>query len=113
MEILVILAVGLLLWMAWQLYRAKQFTQFKQFIETELKPKIIEYLKNELIENRSELFPNSDCHIQATIDYWCRYKVRILQFALSKEIITKQWLIETGNTRNSQHLFHIEQSFIH
>lgn len=108
-----ILAVGLLLWMVWQLYRAKQFTQFKQLIESELKPQIVEYLTNELIENRSEVFPNTDCHIQASINYWCRYKVRILQFALAKEIITQQWLVETGNTRNSQHLFHVERQFLH
>ncbi|MDG1752024.1 MAG: hypothetical protein P8I03_10245 [Thalassotalea sp.] len=113
MEILVVIAAGLLVWMAWQLYRAKQFTQFKQLIETELKPQIVDYLTTELIKNRSELFPNSDCHIQASIDYWCRYKVRILQLALEKEIITKQWFIETGNTRNCQHLFHVEQQFMH
>lgn len=113
MEVLVIIAIGLLLWMVWQLYRAKQFTQFKQLIESELKPKIIDYLKTDLIDNRNELFPNTDCHIQASIQYWCQYKVRILQLALEKEIITQQWLKETGNMRNSQHLFHIEQQFKH
>lgn len=113
MEILVIIAVGVILWMVWQLYRAKQFTQFKQLIESEIKPKIVDHLTNELIENRSDLFPNSDCHIQASINYWCKYKVRVLQFALEKEIITEQWLEETGNTRNCQHLFHVEQQFMH
>jgi hypothetical protein len=112
-EIFVIIALGLLLWMVWQLYRAKQFTQFKRLIESEIKPKIVDHLTNELIENRSELFPNSDSHIQASIDYWCQYKVRTIQFALEKEIINKQWLIETGNTRNCQHLFHVEQQFMH
>ena len=113
MEIFVIIAVGLLLWMVWQLYRAKQFNKFKLLIEIELKPQLVDFLKNELIEGRNDLFPNSDCHIQASIDYWCRYKVRIVQFSLEKEIITKQWLEETNNTRNCQHLFHIEQQFMH
>lgn len=113
LEFFVVIAVLIIAWLTWQLFRAKQFTQFKQLIETELKPQIADYLTNELIENRSDLFPNSDCHIQASIDYWCKYKVRILQFALEKEIITKQWLVETGNTRQCQHLFHVEQQFMH
>lgn len=113
MEVLVIIAGGVLLWMAWQLYRAKQFTLFKKLIESEIKPKVVEHLTTELTENRSELFPNSDCHIQASIIYWCLYKSRILQLALEKEIVTKQWLEETGNMRNCQHLFHIERQFMH
>ncbi|MEW6990849.1 hypothetical protein AADZ91_09190 [Colwelliaceae bacterium 6441] len=113
MEVLVIIAGIILLWMAWQLYRAKQFTQFKRLIEVEIKPQIIALLESDLRENRSELFPNTDCHIQASITYWCQYKSRILQLALEKEIITTQWLQETGNMRNCQHLFHIERQYMH
>ncbi len=113
MDIFVVIAGSILLWMAWQLYRAKQFTQFKKLIEREIKPQIIEHLKVELAENRCETFPNSDCHIQASIAYWCQYKARILQCALTHDVINEQWLKDTGNYRNCQHLFHIERQFMH
>jgi hypothetical protein len=38
--------------------------------------------------------------------------VRILQAALQREIISTQWLKDTGNLRNSQHLFHVEQEYL-
>jgi len=107
------LAIAVLLWMAWLLIKAKKFTRFKLLIEKELKPQVIEHLKLELVENRSDLIPNNDAHISATLFYWCQYKSRILQAALANEIIDEKWLKETGNLRNCQHLFHIESDKMH
>lgn len=107
-----ILAVAIILWMAWLLVKAKRFTKFKQQIEEELKPKVVADITAELAETRSEVFPNNEVHQQATIYYWTQYKARILQAALQREIISQQWLKDTGNVRNSQHLFHIEQEYL-
>ena len=109
MEVIAVLAIFALLWLIWQLIQAKKFTQFKQRIEEELKPKVVAHILNALDEQRSELFPNTESHQQATVFYWTQYKSRILQAALQREIIDKKWLKDTGNWRNSQHLFHIEQ----
>ncbi len=99
--------------MCWQLFRAKQFTQFKKLIIGQLEPKVIKHIEEELLATRSEQTPNNDCHIQATLFYWCQYKSRILQAALQKEIIDEKWLKDTGNYRNCQHLFHIENDKLH
>jgi DNA-binding HxlR family transcriptional regulator len=107
-----VFALIILLWMAWLLIKAKRFTQFKREIEQELKPKVIADILAELEESRSELFPNNEVHQQATLYYWTQYKARILQAALQREIISTQWLKDTGNLRNSQHLFHIEQQYL-
>jgi|GEM_PF-1490316 len=96
----------------WQLYRAKQYTKFKKQIEQELKPQVIQKIIEQLNESRSELFPNNAIHEQATLYYWTQYKGRILKAALIHEIIDEKWLKETGNTRNSQHLFHVEQQHL-
>ena len=106
-------ALGLLLWMAWLLFKAKQFTRFKVMIERDLKPKVIEKLTYELEYNRSDNTPNIQAHINATIFYWCEYKSRILQAALAHQIVDQQWLVKTGNLRNSQHLFFIEADKLH
>lgn len=111
-DIFMVFAVAVLLWMAWLLVKAKRFTKFKQEIEEELKPKVIADILAELEENRSEMFPNNEVHQQATLYYWTQYKARILQAALQREIISQQWLKDTGNLRNSQHLFHIEQQHL-
>ncbi|XQW84226.1 hypothetical protein ACOYR1_13945 [Thalassotalea piscium] len=113
MEFFILVAVLIIAWFAWQLYRAKQFTHFKHMLNTELKEKVIAAIQEEMAMTRSEVFPNNACHQQATIDYWCRYPVRILQAALMREIITEQWLKETGNYRNSQHLLHIQSDKAH
>jgi len=113
MEFITLLALLLLIWMIWQLVKAKKFTQFKTYIEKELKPKVIENIKNELEENRNEQSPNNDCHIQATLFYWGQYKSRILQAALQQGVIDEKWLKDTGNYRNCQHLFHIEADKMH
>ena len=109
MEIFAFLAVAILLWMAWQLVQAKRFNKFRKQIIEELKPKVVASIIVELEETRSELSPNNESHQQATIYFWTEYKVRILQAALQREIIDEKWLKDTGNLRNSQHLFHIER----
>ena len=111
-DIFLVFAIAVLLWMAWLLVKAKRFTKFKQQIEKELKPKVIADILVELEESRSDVFPNNEVHQQATIYYWSQYKARILQAALQREIISQQWLKDTGNLRNSQHLFHIEQQYL-
>ena len=112
MEVIVFLALSTLLWLFWQLIKAKNFTRFKKRIEDEIKPKVIEHIIHQLEETRSEQFPNNDIHQQATIYYWCQYKGRILQAALLRDIVDEKWLKDTGNWRNSQHLFYVEQQFL-
>ena len=109
LEIIALLAVAIILWMLWQLHRARQFNRFKQFIETELRQKVVSHLKNELNEQRSERFPNNEAHIAASEYYWSQYPSRILQAALHWKIIEKDWLEKTGNKRHCQHLFFIER----
>ncbi len=112
MQIIALLAIASLLWLIWQLIRAKRFTRFKQKIEDELKDKVIAHIIEELNETRSEMYPNNECHQEATLFYWCQYKSRILHAALHREIITEKWLEESGNLRNAQHLFHIERQYL-
>ena len=113
MEFVIVIALLILCWFSWQLYRAKQFNRFKTMINDELKIKVIDGIKNYLTENRSEIFPNNECHQQATIAYWCAYPVRILQWALAHELIDEQWLKERGYYRFSQHLMHIQKDKMH
>lgn len=112
MEFIVVIALLSLTWLIWQLIKAKQYTRFKQLIVEELKPKVIQQIIIKLNENRSDAFPNNAIHEQATLYYWTQYKSRILKAALIHEIINEQWLKETGNLRNSQHLFHVEQQHL-
>lgn len=112
MQIIAILALSSLVWLIWQLIKAKRFTRFKQRIEDDLKEKVIASIIEELNENRSEIFPNNDSHKEATIFYWTQYKSRILHAALQREIITQQWLKDSGNLRNAQHLFFIEKAHL-
>ena len=113
MQIIAILALASLMWLIWQLVKAKRFTRFKQKIEDELKDKVIASIKEELNDNRNETFPNNECHQDATLFYWCQYKSRILHAALQREIITEQWLKDSGNLRNAQHLFYVERKHLH
>lgn len=110
--LIVFLSISFLLWLLWQLIKAKQFTRFKQHIENELKPQVVAHIIEELNETRSELFPNNNIHQEASIYYFTQYKSRILKAALEREIIDEKWLKDTGNMRNSQHLFHVEQRFL-
>lgn len=109
MEVIAVLAAAALVWMSWQLYRAKQFNKFKQAINTELKPRVIAYLKQELVETRSELTPNTDAHIHASLYFWCQYPSRILQAAMRWQLLDEHWFEQTGYKRHCQHLFFIEQ----
>ncbi len=113
MQFIAVLALASLAWLIWQLIKAKRFTQFKDKIDAELKGQVIDNIIEELEQNRSEIFPNNDCHKQATIFYWTQYKSRILQAALRREIISEQWLKDSGNLRNAQHLFYVEKNFRH
>ena len=112
MQIIAVLALTALAWLIWQLIKAKRFSRFKQKIEDELKDKVIASIIDELEESRSDIFPNNDCHKEASVFYWTQYKSRILHAALQREIITEQWLKDSGNLRNAQHLFYIEKRFI-
>lgn len=109
MEIIATLALSFLLWLLWQLVKAKRFTRFKILIDNELADKVITDIKDELEETRSELFPNNIHHQEATLLYWTQYRSRVLHAALRREIIDQQWLLDTGNLRNAQHLFFIER----
>jgi hypothetical protein len=109
MEIIATVALLSLLWLMWQLIKAKRFTRFKQQIELELKDKVVANITQELIDTRSEQCPNNECHQAATLLYWTQYKSRILHAALSRKIIDQEWLVNTGNLRNAQHLFFIER----
>ena len=113
MEIIAVIAVLFLAWLIWQLMRAKHFTQFKRQIIQELKPKVITSIIDEMAQTRTEQLPNTPAHQEATITYWSASAGRILQAALMREIVNEQWLIETGNLRNSQHLFHVERDKLH
>ena len=112
MEIIATLALLSLVWLSWQLVKAKKFTRFKQHIGSELKEQVIANIIEELTLTRSEQLPNNDCHQTATLLYWTQYKSRILHAALQREIIDQQWLIESGNMRNAQHLFFIERQYL-
>lgn len=109
MEIVALLAVTIILWMLWQLHRARQFNHFKRFIQSELKPQVIAHLKQSLNEQRSDIFPNSEAHIAASQYYWSQYSSRILQAALHWELLKSDWIETSGNKRHCQHLFFIEQ----
>ena len=109
MELIITLALATLFWLIWQLAKAKRFTKFKQLLEQEVKPKVMAEIVKELENGRCELYPNTEVHIQATLFFWGQYKSRILQAALLRDIVDEQWLKKTGNWRNSQHLFFIEQ----
>ena len=112
MQIIALLALAALIWLIWQLIKAKRFTRFKQHIDDELKDKVIARIMEELSASRSITLPNNASHQQATIYYWCEYKSRILHAALQRDIITEQWLIESGNLQNAQHLFFIERMYL-
>lgn len=112
MQIIAVLAIASMTWLIWQLIKAKRFTRFKQKIDDELKDKVIASIIKELCAKRSETFPNNECHQAAAIFYWTQYKSRILHAALQREIVTEQWLKDSGNLRNAQHLFYVEKAYL-
>jgi len=111
-EVIIIIALLALTWLIWQLAKAKQFNKFKKLIELELKPKVIAHILNDLQESSCDAYPNNQAHQDATVYFWTQYKSRILQAALRREIIDEQWLKNTGNLKNCQHLFHVEQQYL-
>ncbi len=111
-EILIIVAAVTLLWLCWQLYRAKQFTKFKHYLKEEIQPQVVELIITDLEDCRSSTFPNNTCHQAATINYWTQYHVRILQYALEKDILNKGILVKQKRWRFCQHLLAIEQRFL-
>jgi hypothetical protein len=113
LEIIVVIAVLFLAWLIWQLMRAKHFTRFRRQVMQELKPKVIANIIEEMEQTRSEQLPNNSVHQEAAIYYWSASAGRVLQAALMREIIDEKWLKETGNLRNSQHLFHVERDSLH
>ncbi|MFD2164807.1 hypothetical protein ACFSJY_00880 [Thalassotalea euphylliae] len=108
MEILAVLALAFLGWLGWQLYRAKQFNQFKLMIQQELAPKVRAKLVIVLEESRSELTPNTEAHIEASQVFWTIHPARTIQAAFHFNVIDKSWLEETGNMRLCQHLMAID-----
>ncbi|WP_286234923.1 hypothetical protein [Thalassotalea sediminis] len=113
MEFILIAAITLLCWMAWQLWRAKQFTKFKQYLFSEIRPLVLTDLEQRLIEQRCATYPNSDFHIMAAKEYWTAYASRILQYALTRELVSEEKLKQQGKYRFCQHLFHIEADKMH
>jgi len=101
-----------LVWMFWQLYRAKQFTQFKRNLNEKTKLSVIEHINEELESERTELTPNNENHIEATLFYWTQYPVRILQYALNREILQVEKLKRDGQWRYCQHLIHVQQHLL-
>jgi hypothetical protein len=113
-EFIVIITLFAIIFLGWiisNLIKARRFNQFKAQLEKEIKPQVIEKITHDLMTNRTEQYPNNDSHINASIYYWTQYSIRILQAALYYHIIDEQWLKKTGNWRNSQHLFFIEDKY--
>lgn len=113
MELIIFIAVAIITWMAWQLWRAKQFTAFKGFLFSEIKPLVAANIEQQLVEQRSDIYPNNAIHIEAATEYWTKHASRILQYALAEELITEQQLKQQGKYRFCQHLFHIEADKMH
>mgnify|MGYP007124596872 CR=1 FL=1 len=86
---MIIFALGIIAWFAWQLYRAKQFTRFRKYLVDNVQPQVLEHIEQHLIESRDNCFPNNDCHISASKIYWTACHARILQYALIHEILSE------------------------
>lgn len=112
MEIVIVLAVAILVFFSWQLYQAKKVSKFKQWLRSSIQPKLSHELSQQLIHNRSDLFPNTPEHIEASIAFWTQYHSRIIQKSLQFNIINKQTIIDVGYYRQYQHLLFIEQQYL-
>ena len=110
-EVIIVLAIAVLLFMSWQLYRARQYNRFLDWLKRDIEPQVVNSLMVELEQSRSALFPNNEAHQQATIYYYTYKKVRIFQAACAREIISKEWLQVPANQRLAQHLMHSEQAY--
>lgn len=112
MEILIILACSLLIFLSWQLYQAKRITHFKQWIDKELTPELTTKLTECLQKSRCATFQNNDVHIQASIYFWTQYRARVIQKALQLNIINKQTIIDMKYHRQCQHMLFIENEYL-
>lgn len=112
MEVVVVCALLVLSWFAWQLVKAKRFTRFKLFLTEQISPQVEQGILEQLTEQQSELYPNNEIHQQATLYFWTQYRVRILQWALMNELLTEQQLKKDKQWRNCQHLFYIEKPYL-
>ena len=112
MEFFIFAGLILLGWLCWQLYRAKQFTKFRRYIESELKPIVVQHITEGLEQSRSDTFPNTPIHKEAALKYWQQYHVRLLQYALAKELLTKEEMVRKGKWRYCQHLFAVEGQYL-
>lgn len=111
LEVISLLAVLTLITMLWLLLKAKQYNKFLRMLIDDIKPQLVEAIKIDLIAKQSELTPNNQAHIDATIYYWTCHKVRIFQGAYQFGILDDDWLSTPQNKRNVQHLMHVEQAF--
>lgn len=107
-EFIITIAIASLCWLVWRLYQAKQYNRFIDWLNADIKPKLLEQLQVELIENRSEVTPNTDAHIQATLYYYQQYPIRIFEGALHREIILPIWLEKKQNKRFISHLLALQ-----
>ena len=110
-EVFAILGIAIIAFMLWQLYRAKQYNRFLKWLSSDIKPQLIENIREELEQTRSEQFPNTEAHVEATILFYSQYRIRIFQAAFEREIISREWLAVPANKRLVQHLMHKEASF--
>lgn len=104
-EFIITIAIASLCWLLLRLYQAKQYNRFIDWLNTEIKPKLVAQLETELIEKRSTLTPNNDAHIEATLYYYQQYPIRIFEAAFQREIILPTWLDNKQNKRFTSHLF--------
>lgn len=109
--LIILLAISALCWLCWQLLRAKQYNRFIRYINQQLKPLVAEHLIQQLEQQRCDLTPNNESHIQACLYYWQQYPVRTLQYAIKHELITMQQLQALGYQRALQHLLFVQQQW--
>ena len=79
----------------------------------QLKPRVLAHVEDTLLAQRCDVFPNTETHIKASQYYWGQYPSRVLQYALTHELLSKELLESEGNYRYCQHLFHVEQDKLH
>ncbi|MCH2055156.1 MAG: hypothetical protein MK214_00785 [Thalassotalea sp.] len=109
MELFAIAAAMLIIWMCWQLYRARRYNQFKAMVQQDLKPRVVEHLTTKLQSERSDATPNTDAHIAASQYFYTQFPARTLQVAIEWEIVNEAWLKEHGYIRFCQHLFFVDR----
>ena len=112
MEIIIVIAIAILCFVSWQLYQAKKVSKFKQWLNDTIEPQLCLELTKRLTHQRSQLFPNTDEHIQASCIFWTQFHSRVIQKALQLDIVTKQSIIDAGFYRQCQHIMFVEQQYL-